>query len=356
MTTDQNPPGPYFIRLSEIRAQVVEWLVRGFLPVGALTLIDGEPGIGKSLLTLYLAALLTVGSPVLGNPRRDPTDVVIINPEDPPYVIQQRIEAAGGDPGRVRLMDQPEPLTGRFVDLSRDLPAISGHFHDPDVGLVVIDNVTLALGRAARTEVGIRDMLYQVSHLAQATSTPAIGVRHLRKAKGSALQRGAGFMAIVGTARSGTLLSPDPHDPDGLVWETTKSNLCSAPEAQGFRIVDDGHGPYLEWTGPTERTAEQSLRTTSPKLDAACDLLLDLLDNGPALKSDIEQAAARLDISPRTLESAKALLGIHSRQVPEPGQRGPGPSWWSQANDLSLEPRTDPTPQFNTPQEHRHDA
>lgn len=320
-------------RLSDIVPEPVEYLMPGYLPVGTLIVIQGPPGVGKSTVTLGLSATLTAGSPLPGGVEREPMKVVIVNPEDPYPVIQARVQAAEGDLDRVLLIDQPGPRTHRPVDLSRDLPRLRSHFEDPEIGLVVFDNITLALGRGGRTEMGTREALFPLGRLAQETSTTVIGVRHLRKGRGPALERGAGFVAIAGTARCVAHLSVDPHDPDARVLETVKTNFGPPPEPQGCRIVDDGHGPYIEWTGPTERTADQGLRsTTSPKLDAACDLLLDLLDRGPVRKSDIEQAAARQDISPRTVEAAKSLLGVRSRQVPEPGVQGPGPSWWSLAD------------------------
>lgn len=342
---------PHHTRLSDVTEEPIEHLVEGFVPIGATTLVEGSPGSGKSTMTLDLAARLTIGAVLPGSPARPAMDVVIVNPEDPGPVILKRVEAAGGDPARFRLIYEPGSDTNRSVDLSRDREFLRDcYLADPDVGLMVVESIALALGPGGRTEFGTRDAMHNLSRDAEVTSTAVIAIRHLRKGGGAAIHRGSGFVAIPGSARSVTSLSEDPDDPDALIWESVKANLSAPPLAHLLRIIETDHGPRVEWTGTTERSASRAVRTTpSPKLDAACALLLGLLRDGPRRWTDIQQAAHEAGISDRTMDTAKATLGIASEQIPEPGTQGRGPSWWSLPSaSEATEPPTDDT----TPEEH----
>lgn len=324
----RRPPPLHFTPLADVTDEEVDWLVPGLMPVGALTCLDGEPGTGKSTLTGELTARLTVGAPLPAAPPRAPTAVAIVNPEDPGSTIKRRIEAAGGDPDLVRLIEKPGPRTDRAVDLGRDLDRIRGHFDVVD--LLIVENVGLALGRSGRTEVATRTVLHRVNELARRTRTAVVGIRHLRKGSGSALHRGAGFVAIAGAARSVTLLAPDPLDPGSLVWCSVKTNFGPTPPALTLRIVPNAdRQATVEWTG-TAHPTRTTLRTSNrPKLDVARQLLEKTLAGGPVRSSIIKQAADRVDVSWRTVEQVKADLGIVSRQIPEPGVQGRGPSWWA---------------------------
>lgn len=300
-------------------------------------------------MTLDLAARLTIGAPLPGSPARPAMDVVIVGPEDPGHVILRRVEAAGGDPDRFRLIYQPGPDSDRSVDLSRDRDFLRDcYLADPAVGFMVVESIALALGPGGRTEFGTRTIMHNLSRDAETTSTAVIAIRHLRKGGGAPIHRGSGFMAIPGSVRSVTSLSEDLDDPDTRIWESVKANLCAPPLAHTLRIIETTRGPLVEWTGTTERSASRELRTTpSPKLDVACALLMGLLRDGPRRWTDIQQAAHEAHVSDRTLDTAKAAMGITSEQIPEPGNRGRGPSWWAlpHTDDPTLPASTDTTPE-----------
>lgn len=345
MTPDRKP---HFVRLSDIAPEPVEWLVPGFLPIGEFSLIDGEPAAGKSTLLGDLGARLTVGAALPGASARPPMDIVIINPEDQHKIIRRRIEAAGGDPDRVRLVDQPSRDIHRPVDLSRDIQYVADHFVDPEVGFIGFDNITLALGRGGRTEIGTRETLHEISHLGQTTSTTTAGIRHLRKGRGSPMQQGSGFMAITGVARSVSLVGRAPDDPNATVWAPIKTNLDRPPKSLLLEIIDTDLGPTIQWLGATEWCADDLLRTTTgtaPKLALAEEMLRDLLADGPRPRNELRDATSAAGISWRTTQHAKANLGVTSEQVPEPGIQGPGPSWWALPDpDNPATPTTTDTP------------
>lgn len=322
----------HYTTLDQIETVPVSWLVPGFVPRNALTTIEGNPGTTKSLLTLTLAAYATVGRHMPAGSAAPPAFVAVVNPEDDGPRVLERVVAAGGDPSRFRQITEAGPRSHRPIDLSRDLRLVREHCEEVDV--MIFDNLGLALGKAARTEDATRDVLYRLTTIAQRTSTTMLAVRHLTKnARGNPVHAGSGRVALAGAARSVTIVAPDPDDPNLRVWVSAKNNLGPTPPALLYEITDTPVGPVIQWLGTSQRSADDLLRTTTsdraPKLAEAEQMLRDMLADGPRLRSDVKTAAAQRPIGWRTVEEAKANLGIRSRQIPEPGIRGPGPCWWS---------------------------
>lgn len=332
--TPKRKPQPRYRRLSTIVATPVQWLIAGYVALGNVTLVAGDPGVGKSMLAYDLAAKVTTGQPLPGGPPGLPRDVLVIHPEDHTAVVQQRIEAAHGDPDRIHLVDQAGPRLPRPLDLSRDLARLRALIGDGDYGLVVIENLGLLLGEASNTEARTRVAMHGLHQIAEQTDTALVAILHLTKAQHrQALHAGAGRVAQAGTARSVTIVAPDPDDPNLRVWASAKNNLGPTPPSLRYEITNAPLGPKVNWLGTTQWAADGLLRTTTsdraPKLAEAEQMLRDILANGPRLRSDIKTAAAHRAIGWRTVEDAKTNLAIRSIQVPEPGVRGPGPSWWT---------------------------
>lgn len=332
--TPKQSPRPRYRRLSAIVAIPVQWLIAGFIALGNVTLLGGDPGVGKSMLVYDLAARVTTGKPLPGGPPRAPRDVLVVHPEDHDSVVQQRIAAADGDPDRIHIVDQAGLRLTRPLDLSRDLPRLRALINDGDYGLVIIENLGLILGEASNTEARTRAAMHGLSQIANETGTAIVAILHLTKAHHrQALHAGAGRVAQAGTARSVTIVAPDPDDPNLRVWASAKNNIGPTPPALLYEITDTPLGPVVDWLGTTLWSADELLRTTTgdraPKLTEAEQMLREMLADGPRLRSTIKTAAAQRPIGWRTVEEAKANLGVRSRQIPEPGARGPGPSWWA---------------------------
>lgn len=332
--TSQRNQRPRSRRLSSIVTTPVQWLIAGFIAFGNLTLIGGNPGVGKSMLAYDLIARVTTGQPLPGGPPRAPRDVMVIHPEDPVSTVQERVAAARGNGDRVHIVDQAGPRLKRPLDLSRDLHRIRALIDDGDFGLVIIENLGLVLGNASNTEARTRAAMQGLHQIAEETGTAIVAIMHLTKAHHrQAVHAGAGRVALAGTARSVTIVAPAPDDPNLRIWISTKNNLGPTPPPLIYEITGSPVGPTLNWLGTAEWTADELLRTTTgdraPKLAEAEQLLREMLADGPRLRSDIKTAAAHQPIGWRTIEEAKANLGVRSRQIPEPGVRGPGASWWA---------------------------
>ena len=127
-------------------------------------------------------------------------------------------------------------------------------------------------------------------------------------------------------------MAASPDDPNVRAWASVKNSLGPPPPSLLYEIVDDGDGSKVQWLGTSESTADDLLRTTTgnaaPRLDSAVEMLRQLLADSPVLMQEVRRQAQRQGIGWRTVEKAKGDLGVRSQQRPEPGVRGPGPSWW----------------------------
>lgn len=310
--------------LSQVRADSVRWLWPLYLPRGKLTLLDGDPGVGKSLLTVDLAARLSCGGELPGGTPSDrPHTVLLLNAEDAAAdTTRPRAVAAGADLDRVRVVSTDPP-----VHLPAGLPALESLVRDTKADLLVIDPLMAFLPpkTAANLDQCVRTALTPLAALAERTDCGVLLVRHLRKnATDKAVRRGQGSMGIVGAARTGLLVGPHPTDPSLRVLAVTKSNVAGAIPSLGYRIGSDPTGlPVVEWTGVVDLTADAVGGKPPPGLkarDRAGMWLHEQLQNGPRRATELFAAAAEVGIAERTLERAKEMIGVESHRAKRKGE------------------------------------
>jgi hypothetical protein len=177
-------------------------------------------------------------------------------------------------------------------------------------------------------EVTRRRVLEPLARLARDTNAAIVLIRHLRKhgAGTPALQRGLGSSDIPAIARVMLLVGVDPENEERRVLACSKNNLAERPASLGFRIVGTDSGvARLEWLGPSPLTADELVekprRARRDAVSAAMDFLRERLADGPCTRSQLLDEAAALGLSLRTLERAKAELGILSRQGRDNGAK-----------------------------------
>jgi hypothetical protein len=341
VTVNDEAPKPVVRRVADVARERVTWLWPGYLPVGKVVVLDGDPGLGKSTLTADLAARVTVGKPMPdGSGGGEPGAVVLLSAEDGlADTIAPRLELAGADLDLVTVIEHLELPDGKPVplELPTDLDQLEAVVRDVRARLVTIDPLVAYLAGTvnANRDQDVRRALHPVTDMAERTGAAIVVVRHLRKAAtDSAVQRGGGSIGIIGAARVGLMVAPDPADPDRRILAVTKSNVAAIPPAMAYRLLpDDLLGvAAVAWEGATGHRADDLLAGAAErpalKRELAEHLLRELLANGPRLRSEIEEAAEDAGIGWRTMEAAKAGLGVWSEQRPEPGKRGPGSSWW----------------------------
>lgn len=355
LAENADQPVPVLTRLADVKPERVRWLWPERIPLGKMTILDGDPGLGKSLLGIDIAARVTTNNEMPDGTRSDlanPAGVVILSAEDDPAdTIRPRFDTAGGDASRVVLLqairervgDEGERVKERSVTLA-DLPALKAAIASVSAKLVIIDPVMAYIGGTdAHRDSEIRGLLAPLARLAAETGAAIVLVRHLRKTPtANPLYAGGGSIGIVGAVRSGMMVALDPDDDETgetRVLAQTKSNLSRCPASISYRIVEIDGAPAVAWGGESAHDArtllaaqgeDDSERDEPSSVTEAVNFLLDLLKGGPVAVKEIQAAARAACITAKTLRNAKEALGIKASRDGF-GSRG---GWrWSLSTD-----------------------
>ncbi len=327
--TWRDPLG-HVVRLGEVDAEPVQWLSPGRLAAGKITVLDGDPGLGKSTLLCAFAARITRGQALPGGKPGAPRDVVILSAEDDLHdTIRPRIDAAGGDPTRVvSFLAVPDgsPFGRPFV-IPGHLLLLEALVVRTNAALVILDPLVAYLqrGHNANNDQGVRQALASLKTLGERTGAAIVVVRHLNKsASANPLYRGGGSIGIIGAARCGLLLAPDPDDPHLRILAATKGNLGSPPPSLAFHLetVPRLGVTRVVWEGETPWTAEALLRVTAEgeekhsALGEARSWLRQSLADGPRSAKDLEFERRSIGITARTYRTARKAEGVIARKEP----------------------------------------
>jgi hypothetical protein len=311
--------------LSEVEAERVDWFWRGRIPKGKLTMIEGDPGEGKSAMTTDFAARKSVGRPWPDGEECEAGGVVLCSAEDGVAdTIRPRLDAARGDPERVlSLVTVSDGDDERLISIPEDLEMIRQGIDRVEAEMVVIDPLSAFLSGDVNShrDQEVRRALAPLAKLTEETGVAVVVVRHLTKSPGgNPLYRGQGSIGIIGAARSALLVAKHPEDEGLRVLAPLKSNLTKPAPSLAFALVESANGAVrLQWKGTTEHTAAVLLAApTDPEersaLDEAMDFLRDVLGNGPVDNKLVRKDAREADISESTLKRAKAAMGISSKK------------------------------------------
>jgi len=317
---------PKITRLSDVPPERVRWLWHGRVALGKVGLIDGDPGDGKSTLTIDLAARVSTGrampdgTPGLGYGA----GVVLLSAEDGlADTIRPRLDAAGGDASCVVALEcATDGERERGVTLT-DLPMIEAAIARVNARLVIVDPLMAYLGSETNSyrDQDVRGILAPLARLAERTGVAILVVRHFSKAVGGkVIHKGGGSVGIVGAVRTAMMVARDPEDPEGprRILAQTKSNIAVFPPALAFHMEETANGmARVAWEGATAHTAAE-LVAVSPDgeergaLDEACEVLRQILVNGQIDVGTAMVEAKNAGISERTLKRAKKSLGVVS--------------------------------------------
>lgn len=332
------PPTLTLTRLSDVKPERVEWIWPGYLPIGKIVTLDGDPGLGKSTLALCIGATITVGGSWPDGTRCEhPGDVLLLSGEDGlADTVYHRASAAGADLNRIHAIEGKayiDPESGdRYL-----LPLTLADVHDIDQAMAqtgaraLIVDVLMAFlptGTDSHKDQDIRRVLSALGAAADRNRCTVILLRHLNKAKGGdPLYRGGGSIGIVGAARAGLLVAPDPEDEDRRVLACVKSNLGQMPNSLAYRLVDSPeHGvARIEWDGAINYDAHRLLAGSTPDEDRhdVDRWLTDFLANGSKKANEVYSAADAAGYSKDQAKRGKKRLGIAAVR-----ETGDGPWFW----------------------------
>ena len=335
---------------SQVVPQSVAWLWPGRLALGKLAMLDADPGMGKSILTLELCARLSAGRPFPdGSPVPGPCSSLLLNAEDSDHdTVLPRLRALGADLDRVFLQPREDPDTGMPLRIPTQVGVLAQNIARTGARLVVIDPVVAFLAPSVNNsnDQSVRQALYPLARLAEARQCAILMVRHLTKRGGTtSLYRGGGSIGFVGACRSVWLLARDLEDPQRRVLAQVKNNLAppqpslafSLPEAPATSTGESNTdlsrvvpAPYLPtglvWHGTSRWSADELLGGAlssaglTGELVRAKDCLTAMLENGPRTTRDLWKQAQAQGISDRTLHRAKEKMPVRVRRVWEGGQ------------------------------------
>ena len=262
------------VRFADLANRPVAWLWPAWVPLGKLTLLDGDPGLGKSTLLLDLAARVSQRGLMPDGSRGVSGQVVILSAEDGAEdTIRPRLEACGAALDRVHALSHAvERGSERCLEIPRNLPLLEQQVAAVDARLLIVDPLAAFLcGRDANKDQAIRRVLYQLSRIAERRRCAIVCMRHLNKtARGKALYRGNMSIGVIGHARAGLLVAPDPEDAASRILAVTKCNLAAPPASLRFRLVAPTGPGSAALTGaapasttPTSSCKPRTARTTA---------------------------------------------------------------------------------------------
>src|SRR5215218_8992877 len=315
---------PVGIMLSEVQAESVEWLWERRIPLAKITVLDGDPGLGKSVLTADLAARLTTGRTMpFGFQKREPAGVVILSAEDGAGdTIRPRFDAGSGDPEKVVLLGTEE-----LLGIPEDLGTIERAIKQVDAKLVIVDPIMAFMGEEVNpnSDKDVRRALTPVKQLAERLGVAVLIVRHLNKTPGgNHLYRGGGSIGIIGAARVGLLVGPHPDDEDLRVLAGQKSNLGPPPESLKYRIeTAENNSARVKYEGTVEMRPQDLLKGPQDEeersaADEAREFLRSVLAGAARKESNSVKAEAKsLGISETTLNRVKRSIGVKSVKIGE---------------------------------------
>jgi hypothetical protein len=318
------PAEPCVRTVKDVAERAVEWLWPGRLPLGKVTVLDGDPGLGKSTMLLDLAARVSVGAAMPDGSPGVAGAVLVLSGEDAADdTIKPRLLAADADVGRVHILTHvAEGGAERPIEIPFDLGVIDEVIAARGVKLLLIDPLMAFLtGVDAVKDQDVRRALYRLATLAERRGCAVVCLRHLNKGTSAkALYRGGGSIGIIGAARAGLLVAADPDLPHYRVLAVTKANLAGKPPSLRFVLEPTAAGVCrVGWCGESRLGADELLGAGESSDDRsakeeAIDLLRTLLADGPRPAEDCYAEAKRQKIGETTLRKAKVALGVVSKQ------------------------------------------
>lgn len=302
------------IHMEDVVSKEVEWLWYPYIPYGKITIIEGDPGEGKTTLVLKLAAALSRGLPLPCDDDKEyePIHIIYQTAEDGiEDTIKPRLEKAGADCSMIRVIDETDK------ELSMTDDRLEQAIIETGARLIILDPIQAYIGATVDMHRAneIRPVLKHLGIIAEKHNCAIILIGHMNKASGSkSTYRGLGSIDIQATARSVLLVARLRDKPNIRIMAHDKSSLAPAGDAIGFEMTEDNG---MVCIGPYDITIDELLSGNEgrgkKKLDIAENFIKEYFGTNKVIPSnEIMMEAAKRSIKRNTLLSAKKKLGITS--------------------------------------------
>ena len=315
--------------LADVEAKPVEWLWKDRIALGKLCLLAGNPGQGKSLITSYMASVVSRGGNWPVEDKASPMgSVIFLSAEDDDAdTLKPRLLAHGADIEMITTVNSVvERQMSMSFSLEKDVDLLEKRVKEiGDVAMIIIDPITAYLGNVdSNSNSGVRGLLEPLRMLVSQQNLAILLVAHLNKAQGTdAMMRVSGSTSWVAAVRTAYLVTPDKEDKQRRMMLPIKNNL--GIDNTGFaysiseRQLDSGIiSPVIErekeLCNINPDDAVNGIEPGINKLDEACEFLNEELSSCPVSVTSIKEHADKLGISDKTLKRAKNKLGIGSKK------------------------------------------
>lgn len=315
----------------EVTPRMVEWLIPGLIPFGALTVLAGQPGLGKSLLTVKIAADFSAGR------LHEQGDVLMLTAEDPvAQVVVPRLKAARAKLSSIHLAELEEEYMSMPLRFPQDMDSLDEIVRSSGVRLVVVDPLSAHLASRVDSfkDQSVREALAPLAALAEDRKAAIVLVAHLNKGQSTdPLQRLGGSIGLPAAARSVLLLGHDPDDPDAAsgsrrVLAHVKNNFGPLAPSEAYRITSatietwlgDMAVARIVATGSSPYRASDLLAAAANESEEpgvtqeAVAFLQALLAGGPRPASEVQAEAEKAGLPWDTVKRAKRRAGVATRK------------------------------------------
>ena len=297
----------------DIESKEVSWLWYPYIPYGKLTILQGDPGDGKTTFILSIMALMSNGDVLPFSEQRISGISIYQNAEDDiSDTIKPRLERHKANCNNICFINNQDS------QLLMDDDNIENAIRKTGAKLLVLDPIQSFIGNNVdmNRANSIQPLMTKLKDTAQRTGCAIVLVGHLNKNNsGKSNYRGLGSIDISAASRSVLLIGKDPVNPNNRYLIQQKNNLAPIGSALMFQMKEDG----VSWIEKSNISADDILYGNVKRLksDNAIDLITELLEEGPMSANAIFSIANEQGISKRTIANAKKQLPIKSIKTAE---------------------------------------
>ncbi|MGH8502003.1 MAG: AAA family ATPase [Gammaproteobacteria bacterium] len=314
--------------LADVEPEPIRWLWPGRIARGKLTLTVGDPGLGKSFLTLDIAARVSTGAAWPDRRSNRQGSVILLSAEDDAGdTIRPRLDAMGADVSRIHVLDAVRHIDHDAGEASERMPTLGDTaalaeaiVSAGDVRLVIVDPVSAYLGQVdSHKNADLRALLSPLAKLAATYGVAVVAVSHLNKSTSSAIYRTMGSLAFTAAARAVWCVAKDKNDERRRLLIPVKNNIACDSGGLAYRIVGAEPG-RIEWEPePISITADDALNSEPDEIrserEDAIHWLREVLADGPAKVKDLQQWARDAGHTWATVRRAKTALNVQATKA-----------------------------------------